>query len=343
LSGAKAMREPAFWWRERGAAARVLSPLAAAYGCFTAHRLKKSGSRIPVPVVCIGDPTVGGAGKTPTALAVARLLDQAGERPVFLTRGYGGREAGPVQVDPVVHRAEDVGDEPLLLAGAAPTVVAKARVGGAAAAVRAGASVIVMDDGFQNPALAKDFAVLVVDSGRGVGNGMVTPAGPLRAPLGVQLDRANALLIVGPPAGAEDVAQQARARQIPVFRGQLRPDTASVAALRGNRLLAFAGIGSPEKFFGTLMNAGLTVTATRAFADHHHYTQAEATSLCEQAEREGLLLVTTEKDRARLQGDRDAALLAMRSRVLPVTLTLQDELGFRSLLMKKLAAARAVR
>ena len=337
------MREPAFWWREPGAAARALSPLAAAYGCFTAHRLKQSGSRAAVPVVCIGDPTVGGAGKTPTALAVAHLLTQAGERPMFLTRGYGGREAGPVRVDPAAHRAVDVGDEPLLLARAAPTIVARARVQGAAAAASAGASVIVMDDGFQNPVLSKDFAVLVVDSGRGVGNGMVTPAGPLRAPLAAHLDRADALLVIGPSSGAARVAEEAQTRRVPVFRAQLNPDAGFVAALRGSRLLAFAGIGSPEKFFATLEAAGLAVATSRSFADHHRYTRAEADSLCDEAKREGLVLVTTEKDLVRMQGESEAAALATQARALAVTLELDDELGFRSLLLERLAAARAAR
>jgi len=337
------MREPGFWWCEPGAAAWALAPLAAAYGCFTAHRLKQSGSRAAVPVVCIGDPTVGGAGKTPTALVLARLLVQAAERPVFLTRGYGGREAGPVRVDPAVHRAVDVGDEPLLLARAAPAIVARARVEGAAAAVNAGASVIVMDDGFQNPALAKDFSVLVVDSGRGVGNGMVTPAGPLRAPLGAQLDRADALLAIGPSSVAADVVAQASTRRIPVFRAQLRPDAEFVSALRGSRVLAFAGIGSPEKFFATLRAAGLAVAATRAFADHHRYTRAEADRLCGEAGRDGLLLVTTEKDIARMQDESETAALAAQARAFPVTLELEDEPGFRSLLLERLAAARAAR
>jgi tetraacyldisaccharide 4'-kinase len=337
------MREPAYWWRERGAAACALAPLATAYGCFAARRLKQAGRRAAVPVFCIGDPTVGGAGKTPTALAVARLLTQAGERPMFLTRGYGGHEPGPVRVDLAVHRAANVGDEPLLLARAAPTIVARARVEGASMAATAGASVVVMDDGFQNPALAKDFAVLVVDSGRGVGNGMVTPAGPLRAPLAAQLDCAQALLVIGPSAGADDVVAQARTRRMPVFRAELKPHAESVAGLRGARVLAFAGIGSPEKFFATLQAAGLTAAATRAFADHHRYTRAEADRLCEEAKRDGLVLVTTEKDIARMQGESETAELAAQARALPVTLELEDEPGLRSLLLERLAAARAAR
>jgi tetraacyldisaccharide 4'-kinase len=242
-----------------------------------------------------------------------------------------------------VHRAADVGDEPLLLARNAPTIVARARADGASAAVIAGASVIVMDDGFQNPTLAKDFAMLVVDSGRGVGNGMVTPAGPLRAPLAAQLDRAHALLVIGPSIGAADVAAEARTRGIPVFHAQLAPDAKFVAALGGGRVLAFAGIGSPDKFFATLAAAGIVVAATRTFADHHRYSRADADSLCGQAEREGLVLVTTEKDIARMQGESETAGLAAQAHALPVALELEDEPGFRSLLLERLAAARAAR
>ena len=337
------MREPAFWWRKPGIAARTLAPLAAAYGSLAARRLKRAGRRVAVPVVCIGDPTVGGAGKTPTAIAVAQLLAQAGERPMFLTRGYGGRESGPLRVDPDVHRAADVGDEPLLLARAAPTLVARARAEGAAAAVDAGASVIVMDDGFQNPALAKDFALLVVDSGRGIGNGYVTPAGPLRVPLSAQLEHAHAVLVIGPEVAAANVVASARSRGIPVFHARLKPDAGFVAAHGGRRVLAFAGIGSPEKFFATLRAAGVAVAATRSFADHHRYTRAEADSLCERAEREGLVLVTTEKDLVRMRGEGEVAILAERAHALPVSLVLDDAPQFRSLLLDRLAAAHAAR
>ena len=333
------MREPPFWWRHGGSASAMLVPFAAIYGAVAARRLSRPGRNAGAPVVCIGNPTVGGAGKTPAALAVAHMLQADGERPVLLSRGYGGQLAGPVIVDPTQHRALDVGDEPLLLARIATTVVARDRGKGAKAAVDAGASVIVMDDGFQNPALAKDFSVLVVDGRRGLGNGRVIPAGPLRAPLGAQLDRAQAVVIVG-AATAGDVEAQARARTLPVFGARLAPDPGFVEALGGGRVLAFAGIGDPDKFFATLRDAGIVVAASRRFDDHHRYTAAEAQALCADADREGLILVTTEKDLARMQGDAETAELAVQAHALPVTLTFDDEAGFRTLLKERIARAR---
>jgi tetraacyldisaccharide 4'-kinase len=328
------MREPPFWWRQSGLAATLLTPIAALYSAVAARRMTQPGTKAAVPVVCIGNPTVGGAGKTPAALAVAQMLKAGGETPVFLTRGYGGRLAGPVRVDPAQHAASDVGDEPLLLARVAPTIVALDRVAGAAAAEAAGASIIVMDDGFQNPSLTKEFSVLVVDSKRGVGNGRVIPAGPLRAPLGVQVDRAQALLVVGED-DVTGVADEARWLSIPIFRARLAPEAAFIASLAGQRVLAFAGIGDPEKFFATLRTAGVTVAASRSFDDHHRYTRADAQALCGEAERAGLVLVTTEKDVARMQRDDDAAELAARSRALPVALTFDDEQGFLRLLLER--------
>ena len=324
------MREPAFWWRAPGWQVGLLAPAAAVYGAVAGRRLARQGRRAGAPVICIGNPTLGGAGKTPTALAMARMLAAAGERPVLLSRGYGGALAGPLLVDPARHRALDVGDEPLLLAHVAPTVVARDRVKGAAAALAAGAGVIVMDDGFQNPSLAKDFSVLVVDARRGVGNGRVFPAGPLRAPLPRQLMRAHALVVVGTADGAAAVAAAARARNIPVFSARLDPDRAFIAALGGGRVLAFAGIGDPERFFATLRDAGIAVAATNSFADHHRYTRAQAQALCEHADREGLILLTTEKDLE----------LAALAYALPVTLALDDEAAFRTLVLERLAAAR---
>jgi tetraacyldisaccharide 4'-kinase len=330
------MREPAFWWRAASLAAVLLAPLAAVYGAVAARRLARDGHGAGVPVVCVGNLTVGGAGKTPLALALAGMLKSAGETPFLLSRGYGGRRAGPLRVDPAQHRAREVGDEPLLLARAAPTIVARNRVKGAQAATAGGATIIVMDDGFQNPSLRKDFSVLVVDARRGIGNGRVIPAGPLRAPVEAQLDRADALVVVGSPPTEPAVAEAARKHRVPVFHATLRPDAAAAAGLRG-RALAFAGIGDPEKFFATLAQAGIAVARVRAFPDHHRYTAAEAKALCETAERDGLTLVTTEKDLARLQGDGEVTELAARARTLPVTLAFDDVAAFERLLQVKIA------
>jgi tetraacyldisaccharide 4'-kinase len=360
----RAMREPGFWWRQPGSTAALLAPLGFAYGAIAAARLRRQGQRAGVPVVCIGNLTVGGAGKTPTALAVAFWLQAVGERPFFLSRGYGGRLAGPVQVALDRDNAADVGDEPLLLARVAPTIVARDRPAGAAAARASGASVIVMDDGFQNPSLAKNFSVLVVDARRGIGNARVFPAGPLRAPLDAQLDRADAILVIGDGTAASAVVQEGTRRAIPIFTGALAPDQASVAALGGQPVLAFAGIADPDKFFSTLAAAGIDVRARRAFPDHHPYRAGEAETLLDQAERDGLVLLTTEKDRARMSGaaasgtesDRAAggkivggeprstegalAALAARARVLPVRLVLDEEAAFRRLVLAKVQAAR---
>jgi tetraacyldisaccharide 4'-kinase len=337
------MREPSFWWRKTGVAERLLAPvllpLAAVYGAVAGIRLRQQGRLAGAPVVCVGNLTVGGAGKTPLALAVAPMLAAAGERPAFLSRGYGGREAGPLQVDPAQHRAAEVGDEPLLLARAAPTIVARARACGARMAVELGASVIVMDDGFQSPSLAKDIAVLAVDARRGIGNGRVVPAGPLRAPLAAQLRRADAMVVIGDGAGAAGVAAAARDRGIPVFAARLAPDAGFIAALGGGRVLAFAGIGDPDKFFATLADAGIAIAATRSFPDHHPYTRAEAQALCEHADRDGLVLVTTEKDLARLAGDDAVAELAGHAHALPVRLVFEDEDTFKRMLLVKLARA----
>jgi tetraacyldisaccharide 4'-kinase len=335
------MREPPFWWREPALAARMLAPAAAIYGAVAGQRLKQPGRAAGVPVVCVGNPTVGGAGKTPTALAAARMLAAAGERPAFLSRGYGGALGGPLRVDPARQRATEVGDEPLLLARAAPTIVARSRVKGAKLAVATGASVIVMDDGFQNPSLAKDCSVLVVDARRGIGNGRVIPAGPLRAPLAVQLARTHALVVIGTSAGAAAVVADAAARGIAVFRARFEPDAGFVAALGGGRVLAFAGIGDPEKFFATLSDAGVAVAAARSFPDHHRYTRAEAQALCDDADRDGLILMTTEKDLARLAGDDEVAELAAHAHALPVALAFEDEAGFKARLLERVAAARA--
>lgn len=327
------MRDPSFWWQPAGTAAALLAPLAACYGVIASGRLRKTGRSVGIPVICVGNPTVGGAGKTPTAITVARLLIAAGKRPFFLSRGYGGELAGPVLVDSAIHRAFDVGDEPLLLARVAPTIVAHDRLAGAAAARAAGADVIVMDDGFQNPSLAKDLSILVVDGRRGIGNGKVLPAGPLRAPLAAQLEHAQALLVIGEISGAEEVVSAAKSRNLPVFHGSLQPDPKALAAIRLHKVFAFAGIGDPEKFFATLKQARVDVELRDAFPDHHHYRGTEILALLVRAERDGLILVTTEKDLMRLTGEPDAAALLDVLRVLPVTLAVEEVQAFGELVL----------
>src|ERR1700729_1413958 len=267
------MREPAFWWRKGGGS--LLAPLAAIYGAVAWGRIQAQGKPAGVPVICLGNLTTGGAGKTPAALAVAHLLLAVHERPFFLSRGYGGKLAGPVRVDPSFHHAAEVGDEPLMLARLAPTIVARDRVAGARVARSAGAGVIVMDDGFQNPSLIKDLAILLVDATRGIGNGRIIPAGPLRAPLEIQIAHAQAVVVVGPPDGATAVTDAARRYGVTRFHGRLEPDRDSIAALGRRKVLAFAGIGNPQKFYATLAEAGVNVAERASFPDHHRYTAAE--------------------------------------------------------------------
>jgi tetraacyldisaccharide 4'-kinase len=334
------VRAPSFWWRKPGLSAASLAPFAAIYASIAGKRLTGVGCRIGVPVVCIGNLTLGGSGKTPTALAVARLLIAAGERPWFLSRGYGGRQRGPLVVDPNKHRAEDVGDEPLLLARLAPTVVGRDRPAGALLARELGASSIVMDDGFQNPSLDKQLSIITIDGRHGIGNARVFPSGPLRAPLHQQLVRAQALIVVGDIALAASTIATAKAQGLAVFHAQLKPDPEVVKLLAEAPVLAFAGIGHPDKFFRTLLEAGIRLGLTRGFADHHGYTPAQANRLVAEAERHGWNLVTTEKDWVRLHGDPRLGSLAQRARALPVRLVLDREQEFATILHSAVSAQR---
>ncbi|BAR58660.1 tetraacyldisaccharide 4'-kinase [Bradyrhizobium diazoefficiens] len=255
-----------------------------------------------IPVICVGNYHVGGAGKTPTVLALTKLLRELGETPVVLSRGYGGRLQGPVMVDGARHIAADVGDEPLMMARDVPVVVARDRLDGVALAKSQGATVILMDDGFQNPRLLKDASLIVIDGERGIGNGKVFPAGPLRAPLKAQLARTDALVLIGDGRAANDVAAELAKRNKPELRARLKPDAASVAQLFGKRVFAFAGVGDPERFFRTLRASGIDVARTRRFDDHHMFSPEEIAALAAEAQREQLTLVTTEKDLARLRG-----------------------------------------
>jgi tetraacyldisaccharide 4'-kinase len=325
------MREPAFWWQP--GTGRLLQPFAAVYGAVAAARMHLRGRRAGVPVICLGNLTVGGTGKTPAALAVAHLLHAAHERPFFLTRGYGGKLAGPLRVNPAIHHAADIGDEPLLLTRLAPTIVARDRAAGAQFAQFAGASVIVMDDGFQNPALAKNLTIVVVDGRRGIGNGRVIPAGPLRAPLEIQLDRAQALVTVGPAEGATEILKRAEQRGMTIFRARLEPDRSIIAAIGRRKVLAFAGIGNPDKFFATLSEAGVTVAERVGFDDHHRFTAAQAQDLLARARAASMMLVTTEKDLMRLGGDPQLAELAEHATALPVRFAVNEQDQFRQMVL----------
>jgi tetraacyldisaccharide 4'-kinase len=282
------MRTPEFW-KQRGFAALALAPLGILYGASVAWKARIARPyRAAVPVICVGNLTAGGSGKTPVAIAIAQALIARGAKPFFLSRGYGGRERGPAQV---MHlsRAENVGDEALLLVRTAPTVVARHRAEGAEMAHMNGANVIVMDDGHQNFSLRKNLSLVVVDGETGFANGLMIPAGPLREPVAQGLARADAVVVVG------DGLPDLQGFTGPVLRARI---TADDATLRGRKVFAFAGIGRPEKFVTTLQDAGAIVTGKRFFADHHPYTADEIGAL--RAAAGGSSLVTTEKDLMRL-------------------------------------------
>jgi tetraacyldisaccharide 4'-kinase len=334
------MREPAFWHRPPSWISLLLKPLGALYGLVAGRRLRREGYRAGIPVLCVGNYHLGGAGKTPTVLALTNLLRDLGERPVVLSRGYGGRLRGPVMVDPARHSARDVGDEPLMLAGTVPVVVARDRIDGVAMAKSQGASVILMDDGFQNPAIAKDVSLIVIDGERGLGNGLVFPAGSLRAPLSPQLDRTDALIVIGDGSAAKPVADAVAARGGPVLSAHFRPCETSVEALRGKRALAFAGIGDPGRFFRTLRVCGIDVVAERAFPDHHPFSQSEIETLIDNASREALTLVTTEKDMARLRAPGRPPSWANAIVSFAVTLEFDDPAQLRKFAVERLFRAR---
>ena len=334
------MREPGFWHRPSSFVSLLLLPLGALYGAVAARRLQREGFDAGIPVLCVGNYHVGGAGKTPMVLALTRMLRDLGETPVVLSRGYGGRLHGPVRVDPDRHAAADIGDEPLMMARTVPVIVARDRISGVALARSQGASVILMDDGFQNPAIAKDASLIVIDGDRGLGNGLVFPAGPLRAPLPPQLARTDALIVVGDGAAAAPVATAIAAQGRPVLSAHLRADDVSVASLRGKRVLAFAGIGDPLRFFRTLRASGIEIVRERAFADHHPYAQAEIEALIAEAKPDALTLVTTEKDLARLRSGGRLASYAQEIVPFAVTLEFDDAAKLRAFVTDRLFKAR---
>ncbi len=316
-------RAPRFWARPRqapGWQARVLAPLGWLWAAVTRRRLARPpGARLPVPVICVGNLTAGGAGKTPTVIALIERLKARGRDVHVISRGYGGSLAGPVRVDPRRHDAAEVGDEPLLIAAFAPVWVARDRAAAGRAAVAAGAGVVVMDDGFQNPALAKDLSIVVVDAGYGFGNGRVMPAGPLREPVAEGLARAGLVLAIGPePARVALAAEWPEIGARPVAGADIVPLRTGMD-WQGLRALAFAGIGRPEKFFASLRGLGVELVGTHAAADHAPYARALLGRLEAEARARGAQLVTTEKDAVRLP-----AWFRPKVLVLPVRLEIAD-------------------
>ena len=298
------MRAPAFWFTDRAAPGlmpRVLRPLSMIWRLASERRQRRGRHvRVPVPVICVGNINVGGTGKTPTVIALMGLLNEMGVVAHVISRGYGGKVQGPLRVDEVTHTASDVGDEPLLLAAFGPCWVAKDRLAGAQAAIAAGAEVLILDDGMQNPDLVKDFTLMVVDAGVGFGNGRLLPAGPLRQGVAEGLIVADMVLSVGPEeAQARFVADWPEVASVPHVRGVLEPLETGML-WRDLRAFGFAGIGRPEKFFETLRQTGAVVVGTRSFGDHETLSPALLRRMEVEAATQGAQMVTTEKDAVRL-------------------------------------------
>ena len=328
------MRAPGFWQRPPGAPGlwpRLLAPLAALYAAGTARRLaqgRATAHRAGVPVICVGNLGAGGAGKTPTTLALIDRLSARGIAAHVVSRGHGGRLAGPVRVDDRRHRAGQVGDEPLLIAPFAPVWVARDRAAGVRAAEAAGAQAILLDDGFQNPAVVQDLALVVVGAARGFGNGRVIPAGPLREPVAVGLARADMLLSIGPPSAqsAFDTLWGPAVAHLPRLRGEMRPLQTGMS-WTGLRALAFAGIAYPEQFFASLRAMGADVVRTQPLDDHQPLTEPLMARLMAEARSLGAQLVTTEKDAARLPPRLRPQVLT-----LPVRLTMTEDTALQTAL-----------
>lgn len=326
------LEEPSWWYgagQGSSLSERLLAPVSAIYGALVERRFKRARAySVGLPVICVGNFTAGGTGKTPLTRFLIDRLGAQGKTAVCLSRGYGGSLSGPVWVDGAHHTAGDVGDEPLLIAQCAKVMVSRNRKAGVDAIVAAGgADAIVMDDGLQNPSLAKDLSIAVVDARRGLGNGGVIPAGPLRARLPFQLGLVDCIVVMGPdPEGAEaPVLSELRKRfHGPVLRGQVGA-SGDMSWIEGRKLIAYAGIANPHRFYRLVESFAPEAVLRRSFRDHHPFTDAEAAQLLAEADALGADLITTEKDLARLAGATGARVdLAARSRTLPISVTFEE-------------------
>ena len=331
------MQAPRFWFTppdKLHIAARLLSPIGQLYAYATAQRTAQHSTvTAQSPVICVGNLNAGGTGKTPTVIALVQLLLTLGKRPHVITKGYGGNVQGPLEVNPRYHNADQTGDEPLLLAAFATTWVAKDRVKALRAAEKAGADVIIMDDGFQDPTIRKDLSLVIVDAERGFGNAKCIPAGPLREPVSAGLARADAIVSIGPQKAQHAFNNQwGGALHLPHFDAELRPLSMGMDWSTG-RYLAFAGIGHPEKFFATLRELGAQLVHCEALADHQSLSPTLLGRLQAQAQAQQAQLVTTEKDAARLPDDFQGDVIT-----LPVRLEVHDTDQFTAMVKKAISA-----
>lgn len=291
---------PPFWWQKADWRAWALWPVSSIYAAVARRRLLNAPrEKIGAPVLCVGNLTVGGSGKTPVAIAIAAQARKMGLVPGILSRGHGGSVSGaPHLVDPHHDVARHVGDEPLLLAHAAPVAVSADRAAGARMLIAEGCNFLIMDDGFQSARVHIDYALIVVDARRGIGNGHVIPGGPMRASLVDQMRYADGVLKMGKGNQAEPIVRQSARAGRPLFSASVKANVPD--GIAGKPCLAFAGIGDPEKFFNTVRDAGASSVVEKSFGDHHFYSEFDALDLVSTAEAQGLQLVTTAKDAVRL-------------------------------------------
>ena len=327
------MRTPKFWYNQKSSALPfLLAPLSRFYELTHAIIQKFTKPwQSPIPVICVGNLVAGGHGKTPAALSIGNFLKSNNKAVHFISRGYKGSLSGPLLVDPKIHTANEVGDEPLLLSEIAPTWIGANREASIIVAHKMGAEIIIMDDGFQNPSVKKDLSIIVVDGEVGFGNGRLIPAGPLREDIAIGLSRASAVIIIGEDkldlkSTLLNFATYPLQEPLKVITARLKPID-NFQSLSKKKVLAFTGIGRPEKFFNTLAEMDCNIVGIKKFTDHHQYTKKEIARLHKIADIENAQLITTSKDYVRL-----TTLQQKHIVVLPVILDWEDSSLLDSLL-----------